>query len=83
MADNEFLKYSKAALYRKKKRFTRLQRALFAFTGVLLIIIVIAYFIKDNPQVFQLAPFLVISGVIMPLVIFNPILKKYKRQLIN
>ena len=50
-------------------------------TGVSIIIIAIAAKTKENMQVFQLVPFLVILGVVFPFIIFGPIRKKIQLEI--
>lgn len=52
-------------------------------TAVSVVIITIAAVAKNNMQVFQLIPFLVIAGVAFPLLVFTPIRKKIQMEMDN
>ncbi|MFT7381082.1 MAG: hypothetical protein ACI9Z3_000964, partial [Roseivirga sp.] len=52
-------------------------------TTVSVLIITIAALSKENMQVFQLIPFLVIAGVAFPLLVFTPIRKKIQVEIDN
>lgn len=82
MADsNEFSKYTLEVLENKKKRFKRLQYMMLIMTTSAIIVVSIAAAVKENSQVFQLIPFLVIAGIIFPFLIFSPIRKKIQSEI--
>ena len=82
MADsNEFAKYTLEVLESKKKRFKKLQYMMLGMTASSIIIVSVAAALKDNMQVFQLVPFLIIAGVVFPFLIFSPIRKKIQLEI--
>lgn len=82
MADgNEFSKYTLEVLENKKKRFKRLQYMMLIMTTSAIIVVSIAAAVKENSQVFQLIPFLVIAGIVFPFLIFSPIRKKIQSEI--
>ena len=82
MADsNEFAKYTLEVLENKKKRFKKLQYMMLGMTASAIIIVSVAAAVKDNMQVFQLVPFLIIAGVVFPFLIFSPIRKKIQLEI--
>ena len=82
MADsNEFSKYTPEVLENKKKRFKRLQYMMLIMTTSAIIIVSIAAVVKENSQVFQLIPFLIIAGIVFPFLIFSPIRKKIQLEI--
>jgi hypothetical protein len=81
--ENEFSRYTIEELKKKKKHFKRLQGMMLLLTGVSVIIISVAAATKDNMQVFQLIPFLMIAGVAFPLLVFTPIRKKIQTEIDN
>lgn len=78
---NEFSKYTLEVLENKKKRFKRLQYMMLIMTTSAIIVVSIAAAVKENSQVFQLIPFLVIAGIIFPFLIFSPIRKKIQSEI--
>ncbi|WP_323756494.1 hypothetical protein [Roseivirga sp.] len=78
---NEFSKYSLEELEKKKKHFKRLQIMMFALTALSAILLTIAALVKHNNQAYQLIPFLVIAGVVFPLLVFMPIRKKIQAEI--
>lgn len=50
-------------------------------TVVSIVIIAVAAVTKDNMQIFQMIPFLVIAGVAFPLLVFGPIRKKIQVEI--
>jgi Na+(H+)/acetate symporter ActP len=81
--ENEFSRYTIEELEKKKKHFKRLQVMMLILTAVSVLIITIAALSKENMQVFQLIPFLVIAGVAFPLLVFTPIRKKIQVEIDN
>jgi hypothetical protein len=81
--ENEFSRYTIEELEKKKKYFKRLQGMMLLLTGVSVVIISVAAATKDNMQVFQLIPFLIIAGVAFPLLVFTPIRKKIQAEIDN
>ena len=81
--ENEFSRYTIEELEKKKKHFKRLQGMMLLLTGVSVVIISVAAATKDNMQVFQLIPFLIIAGVAFPLLVFTPIRKKIQAEIDN
>ena len=82
MADtNEFAQYTLEVLEGKKKRFRRLQLMMLIMTGSCIVIVSVAAAVKENMQVFQLVPFLIIAGVVFPFLIFSPIRKKIQLEI--
>ena len=79
--ENEFSHYTLNELEKKKKHFKRLQVMMLILTGMATVILTIAALVKNNPQAYQLIPFLVIAGVIFPFVIFGPIRKKIQTEM--
>lgn len=79
--DNEFAQYTVDVLEKKKRHFKRLQLMMLIMTGVAIIIVAVAAKTKENMQVFQLVPFLVILGVVFPFLIFGPIRKKIQLEI--
>ena len=78
---NEFSKYTPEVLENKKKRFKRLQYMMLIMTGSAIIVVSVAAAVKENSQVFQLIPFLVIAGIVFPFLIFSPIRKKIQSEI--
>ena len=78
---NEFSKYTLEVLENKKKRFKRLQYIMLIMTTSAIVIVSIAAAVKENSQVFQLIPFLVIAGIVFPFLIFSPIRKKIQSEI--
>ena len=78
---NEFSKYTLEVLESKKKQFKRLQYMMLIMTTSAIIIVSIAAVVKENSQVFQLIPFLVIAGIVFPFLIFSPIRKKIQSEI--
>ena len=78
---NEFSSYTLEVLESKKKRFRRLQLLMLIMTGTAIIIVSVAATVKENMQVFQLVPFLIIAGVVFPFLIFSPIRKKIQLEI--
>ena len=73
--------YSLEELEKKKKHFKRLQIMMLVLTAVSAIILTIAALVKNNNQAYQLIPFLVIAGVVFPLLVFSPIRKKIQAEI--
>ena len=78
---NEFAQYTLEVLESKKKRFRRLQWMMLIMTGTAIIVVSVAAAVKENMQVFQLVPFLIIAGVVFPFLIFSPIRKKIQLEI--
>lgn len=78
---NEFSKYTLEVLENKKKRFKRLQYMMLIMTTSAIMVVSIAAVVKENGQVFQLIPFLVIAGIVFPFLIFSPIRKKIQSEI--
>ena len=78
---NEFSSHTLEVLESKKKRFRRLQLLMLIMTGTAIIIVSVAATVKENMQVFQLVPFLIIAGVVFPFLIFSPIRKKIQLEI--
>lgn len=82
MADNnEFADYTLEVLEGKKRRFKKLQLMMLIMTGSAIVIVAVAAALKDNTQIFQLVPFLIIAGVVFPFLIFSPIRKKIQLEI--
>lgn len=81
--ENEFSRYSLEELEKKKKHFRKLQIMMLVLTAISVIVITVAAISKNNMQVFQLIPFLVIAGVAFPLLVFTPIRKKIQLEIDN
>lgn len=79
--DNEFQKYSLPELEAKKVKFKKRQLFIMIVCGVSVLILTIVAIIKKSTETYQLIPFLLISGVGMPLIIFNPIRKKIQKEI--
>lgn len=80
---NEFSKYSIEELHKKKTHFKRLQIMMLALTALSAIILIITALVKHNNQAYQLIPFLVIAGIVFPLLVFLPIRKKIQAEIDN
>lgn len=78
---NEFSKYTLEMLENKKKRFKRLQYMMLIMTTSAIMVVSIAAVVKENGQVFQLIPFLVIAGIVFPFLIFSTIRKKIQSEI--
>ncbi len=78
---NEFAHYTLEVLESKKKRFRRLQLMMLIMTGSAIVIVSVAAAMKENMQVFQLVPFLIIAGVVFPFLVFSPIRKKIQIEI--
>lgn len=78
---NEFSQYPLETLEKKKRYFKKLQIMMLILTVVSIAIIAIAAVTKDNMQIFQMIPFLVIAGVAFPLLVFGPIRKKIQVEI--
>lgn len=78
---NEFSRYTLEVLEKKKRHFRKLQAMMLIMTGTAIVIVSVAAVTKDNMQVFQLVPFLVIAGVVFPFLIFGPIRKKIQIEI--
>ena len=79
--ENEFEEYSLPELEAKKTKFKKRQFFIMAVCGITVLILTIAALIKKNNSMYQLIPFLLISGVGMPYIIFNPIRKKIQKEI--
>ena len=81
MLRNEFAQYTLEVLEKKKRHFKRLQMFMLIITAIATIIVIIAAVTKDNMKVFQLVPFLVIAGIVFPLLVYGPIRKKIQAEI--
>ena len=79
--DNEFAKYSLPELERKKITFKRRQLFIMIFCGISVLLLTVVAIVKKNNEMYQLIPFLLISGVGLPYIVFNPIRKKIQQQI--
>jgi uncharacterized membrane protein len=79
--ENEFAKYSITELERKKTSFKKRQLFIMIFCGISVLILSIVAIINKNNEMYQLIPFLLISGVALPYIVFNPIRKKIQQQI--
>ena len=78
---NEFKKYSLPELEKKKVSFRRRQLFIMIFCGVIILILTTVAIVKKNNEMYQLIPFLLISGVGLPFIVFNPIRKKIQLEI--
>lgn len=79
--DNEFAKYSLPELEKKKVSFKKRQIFIMTFCGIAILILSVVAIVKKNNEMYQLIPFLLISGVAMPYIVFNPIRKKIQQEI--
>lgn len=79
--ENEFAKYSLPELEKKKISFKRRQIFIMSFCGITVLILTIIAIVKKNNEMYQLIPFLLISGVALPYIVFNPIRKKIQMEI--
>ncbi|MGW8123809.1 hypothetical protein ACV07N_14220 [Roseivirga echinicomitans] len=79
--ENEFSQFTLEELHKKKKHFKRLQIMMLLLTVVSAIVLTITALVKHNNQAYQLIPFLVIAGIVFPLIIFLPIRKKIQAEI--
>jgi len=79
--ENEFQKYSLPELEAKKISFKKRQIFIMVVCGLSVLILSVFAFLKKSTETYQIIPFLLISGVGLPIIIFNPIRKKIQKEI--